>query len=151
MPSSLPGTPIPAPEPPPRGLAALYARLPAPLLELVRFGGVGTTCAAIYFVLLWASGEFFKLPMAVRATLAYAPSMLANYLLHRTFTFRSTRPHAHAGPRYVIVQLGGMLINSGVLWLGVDVKAGPYLPVQAAAICIMALWSFAGQKLWTFS
>ena len=117
----------------------------------MRFGGVGTTCAAIYFVLLWAIGKFFELPMAARATLAYAPAMLANYLLHRTFTFRSMRPHTHAGPRYVIVQLGGMLINSGVLWLGMDVKAWPYLPVQAAAICLMALWSFAGQKLWAFS
>ena len=151
MPSSPPSTPIPSAKAARRGLPALYARLPAPLAELVRFGGVGTTCAGIYFVLLWVISEWIRLPMALRATLAYAPAMLANYLLHRTFTFRSIRPHTHAGPRYVIVQLGGMLINRGVLWLGVDVKAWPYLPVQASAIGIMALWSFAGQKFWTFS
>lgn len=125
--------------------------LQARIAELIRFGSVGVACAGIYFVLLAALTRFFDLPMALRAACSYVPCMLANYLLHRSFTFQSDKRHSHGGPRYVVVQLGGMLINSGVLWLGVDRAAWPYVPVQLVALGMMASWSYLGQKLWTFS
>lgn len=153
MSSSEPSVPEVATEPRPSGVAQLILQRirEVKLLELIRFGAVGFTSMGIYFVLLWCIHRWLPMPVSIQAAMAYGPCMIANYLLHRTFTFRSRSQHMHAGPRYVTVQLGGMLINSGVLWLGVDFGALPYPPVQVAAFALMASWNYLGQKFWTFS
>jgi len=119
--------------------------------ELIRFGSVGFTTLGLYAVLMWILSATLDAPMVVRATISYIPCILANYLLQRAFTFRSQKQHVLAGPRYIIVQLGGLIINSGVLWLTVDVEHWPYWAGQAAALAGMAAWSFVGQKFWAFS
>src|SRR4051794_15513460 len=94
------------------------ASLMQSLWQLIRFGLVGFTCMALYFVLLYGIHQLTALPVSVQGALAYGPCMVVNYLLHRTFTFRSRGQHLHVGPRYVTVQLVSMATNSGVLWLG---------------------------------
>ncbi|MEY2936587.1 MAG: hypothetical protein RL033_7336 [Pseudomonadota bacterium] len=127
-------------------LQVLRAALP----ELVRFAAVGVASAAIYFGLLWFFGWITPFPLAVLATLSYGTGIIFNYLVQRSFTFRSRRQHHHAGPRYLLVQVGGMLINSAVLHLGVDLRRWPFLPVQLGAIALTAMWSYVGQKFWAF-
>jgi putative flippase GtrA len=122
----------------------------AALPELIRFGVVGLSSVGIYFVLLWLFEAFTPLPLWLDATLAYGIGIIFNYLVQRSFTFRSTRQHQHAGPRYLMVQLGGMGINTLVLWLGVTRARWPILPVQFSAIVLTAIWSYFGQKFWAF-
>lgn len=121
------------------------------LMELIRFGSVGLTSTGIYFALLWCVKQLLPLPVSVQAAVAYVIGMAGDYLLHRSFTFRSQRQHTHAGPRYLAVQGTGLLVNSAVLWFGVDVGGLPFLPVQLAALGLTAGCSYLGQKLWTFS
>src|SRR4051812_15314053 len=102
--------------------------------ELVRFAAVGIVSTGVYFGLLWLFTVGTHLPLGVRATLAYGIDIAFNYALQKSFAFRSVREHQHAGPRYLAVQIGGMAINSCVLWLGVEHEHWPYLPVQFAAI-----------------
>jgi putative flippase GtrA len=118
--------------------------------ELVRFGMVGLASLGIYFGLLWLFGALTELSLLIRATLAYGLGIVFNYLVQKSFTFRSQRQHQHAGPRYLVVQLGGMAINSVALWVGVDVAHWWYPPVQLAAIGLTAMWSYWGQKFWAF-
>jgi putative flippase GtrA len=118
--------------------------------ELVRFAAVGATSTSIYFGLLWLFTVETTLPLSVRATLAYGLGIAFNYAVQKSFTFRSRRQHQHAGPRYLLVHLGGMAINSTVLWFGVVREGWPYLPVQFAAIALTTIWSYAGQKFWAF-
>lgn len=118
--------------------------------ELLRFAGVGGLCTAIYFVALWLTGFLGELAMGVRATIAFIPALISNYLLQRNFTFKSSRKHTESGPRHLIVQLGGMAINSGLLWLTVDLWNLPYWPCQLGTIALMTAWSYMGQKHWAF-
>ena len=90
------------------------------------------------------------LPLWMHATLAYGTGIIFNYLVQRSFTFRSQRAHQHAGPRYLVVQLVGMGINTLVIWLGVTIGHWPFLPVQFIAIVFTATWSYFGQKFWAF-
>ena len=120
------------------------------LPELFRFGVVGLSSVGIYFVLLWGFESLTRLPLWLDATLAYGIGIIFNYLVQRSFTFRSTRQHHHAGPRYLMVQFGGMGINTGALWLGVTLARWPFLPVQLGAIVLTAIWSYFGQKFWAF-
>ena len=105
---------------------------------------------ALYFALLWLLTQVTRLSLTLLATLAYGSGILFNYLVQRSFTFRSVRQHQHAGPRYMVVQLGGMAINSAVIWLGVDIEHWWYPAVQVGAIALTTVWSYVGQKFWAF-
>jgi len=151
------------------GLSTREQRLRELFSEGLRFGAVGVASAGLYFGLIWVFGALTPLvivvevvrrlltrfsysvsTLTVRATFAYGLGIIFNYLVQRSFTFRSARQHQHAGPRYMVVQLGGMAINSAVLWVGVDVEHWWYPPVQFGAIALTAIWSYFGQKFWAF-
>ncbi len=118
--------------------------------QLVRFGAVGVLSTLIYFALFGVVSLIDGLPTWLRGALAYGPSIIANYALQRTFTFRSQRSHTKAGPRHLAVQLGGMAINSGLLWLLVDWWRLAYWPSQFGAFVVMTAWSYLGQRYWAF-
>jgi putative flippase GtrA len=117
---------------------------------LLRFAAVGLASAGIYFGLLWLFTAVTRFSLSIRAALAYGIGIIFNYLTQRSFTFRSARQHQHAGPRYMVVQVGGLVINSAALWLGVDVEHWWYPLVQFGAIALTAIWSYLGQKFWAF-
>jgi putative flippase GtrA len=50
----------------------------------------------------------------------------------------------------MVVQLGGMAINSAVIRLGVDIEHWWYPAVQVGAIVLTTIWSYVGQKFWAF-
>ena len=125
-------------------------RLRELFFEVVRFGMVGLASVGLYFALLWLFGALTALSLVIRATLAYGLGIIFNYVVQKSFTFRSVRQHQHAGPRYMVVQLGGMAINSVALWLGVDIAHWWFPAVQFGAICLTAMWSYWGQKFWAF-
>src|SRR3954471_9245212 len=106
------------------------------LLELIRFGSVGGSTAVMYFALVWLLGELLSFPMWVIATLASGPPLLTAYLLHRSFTFNSKKQHKSGGPRFLVVQLTALVLNSVVIWLGVDLEHLPFVPVQLGAIAV---------------
>jgi putative flippase GtrA len=119
--------------------------------ELIRFGGVGGLTTVVYFSLLWLLTRLLSAPMWVLVTLAYLPPLVLAYVLHRSFTFRSQKGHGAAGPRFIVVQLAGLVINSLVIWLGVDVWHFNFVLVQLVAIGIQVLLTYLGQKLFAFS
>jgi putative flippase GtrA len=118
------------------------------LLELIRFVGVGGFTTLLYFALLWLAAQLLVQPMWV---LAYAPALGVAYVLHRSFTFRSQKEHVSAGPRFLIVQVAGLVINSGIIWIGADVMRLPFVLVQLAAIGIQVLLTYLGQKFFAFA
>jgi putative flippase GtrA len=137
-------------QPPQPGMRSHWQLLRATLPELLRFGAVGVASAVVYFILYGLFEWLTPFPPSVLATLAYGTGMIFNYLVQRSFTFRSQRQHHHAGPRYVLVQIGGLLINTAVIYVGVDRWRWPFLPVQLGAIVLTATWNYLGQKFWAF-
>jgi putative flippase GtrA len=119
--------------------------------ELLRFGGVGGLTTVVYFVALWPLAKFVALPMWLLAFIACLPALLVGYLLHRSFTFKSNKRHASAGPRFLIVQLAGMAFNSFAIWVGTDLAHWPFLVVQFGAIALQVMLTYLGQKLFAFS
>lgn len=119
--------------------------------EMVRFGWVGLFTLGMYVVEMWLLAHHTHWPAWLNATIAYGPCLVVNYVLHRSFTFRHDGEHLRSGLRYLAVQLGGMGINSGVLWLAVDRLGLPFFPAQVAALLIAAVWSYVGQKAWAFA
>jgi putative flippase GtrA len=118
--------------------------------QLIRFGLVGVTSTLIYFASYWLTGFVGELPAWLRGAISFCPSIAANYTLQRSFTFKSQRSHAHAGPRHLTVQLGSMALNSAFLWVLVDTLRLPYWPSQLSAFVVMTACSYVGQRYWAF-
>ena len=89
-------------------------------------------------------------PWWLSAGLAYAASMIINYVLQRSLTFRNPAAHRQQGPRYLVVMLSCLLVNSGLMVLLVGtMEAHPAL-AQTACIAITPSFSYVGQKCWGF-
>jgi len=84
------------------------------------------------------------------SAVAYAASMVVNYLLQRSFTFRSERPHRQAVGRYALVHGVGITLNAAMLEVLVGWMRFSLLIVQGAAVVIVAIWSYLAQKVWVF-
>jgi putative flippase GtrA len=118
--------------------------------EVVRFGISGVATEVVYFAILWGASVCWDVPLWWQATVAYALSIVFNYFMQRTFTFRSTKSHAHSTPRFLGVHAVGMALNSVTLGIMVDWAGLPFLVSQAVAIGLVALWSYYGQRRWAF-
>jgi putative flippase GtrA len=83
-------------------------------------------------------------------TLGFATGAVVNYFLNFRFTFQSSRPHRQALPRFLTVAAGGMLLNGGIVALGVDVLRLHYLIPQVCATGVVVLGTFLVNRVWTF-
>lgn len=120
--------------------------------ELLRFGAVGGSTAVMYFVLVWLIAKLFPaFAWWLIVTIASVPPLITAYLLHRSFTFRSQSQHKQSGPRFLAVQLFANVLNTGAIWLGVDLAHLPFVPVQIAAIALQVLFTYTTQKLFVFA
>lgn len=85
--------------------------------KVARFGVVGVFSTLLYVAatnLLITMGSMHP---AVASGLGYLIVIPLNYLLHRSFSFRSTRSHRSAGHRYLLVHLLNIVGSMGVMQL----------------------------------
>lgn len=75
---------------------------------------------------------------------------LISYALNYRFTFKSRKQHHEAGTKFFAVAGVGFILNGALM----AVLTGPvrlhYLPAQLATTGIVLLWTFWGNRLWTF-
>jgi putative flippase GtrA len=134
-----------------RFFSHLYLRYRRLLGEVTRFGMVGLFTNLVYFAILPVLVYLFSVELWLASAISYALSMLVNYTLQRQVTFRSKNAILIAGPRYIIIQLGGLVINSAILYLLVT-RLGLHIVVgQVISIVAATVWNYLGQKLWVFA
>ncbi len=91
--------------------------------KLAKFAVVGGTTfliqAGLYFV--FTRFVFSDLPKLASFILALSIAAEQNYVSHRIWTFKDQKTDSGSTLRYVIVLLGGLVLNAGIFWLGQDV------------------------------
>jgi putative flippase GtrA len=121
------------------------------LRQVSAFAGVGLIAAIVHYGLLIGLVEGFGIA-AVPATLAgYLGGGFVSYILNRRHVFASERPHEEASWRFILVAGIGFVLTFLFMSFFVDWLKAPYLPAQVVTTGIVALWSFAANKLWTFA
>lgn len=126
--------------------------LPAPaiLLQFSAFFGVGLVATAAHYSVLIGLVELAGVD-PVRAALAgYLSGGLVSYVLNRSQTFRSDRPHREAGWRFLVVMAVGFCLTLALMALFVDIVSLPYLPSQIITTGVVMIWNFSAHKWWTF-
>jgi putative flippase GtrA len=120
----------------------------AQLLSFLLIGGA----AALSFVGVSAAAAaaFHDIPAWLVSALCYAAFIVPVYLLHRRFAFRSSADHSRALPRYVTVQLCGLLLATGFSYIAYGIVG---MPTLIAAVLVIGLTSgvnFLVLRRWAF-
>jgi putative flippase GtrA len=134
-------------------IRTLAARLQAgDLRDLAAFLLVGGTGAVLFILLSTLMIELRTgLPEWLVSAMCWAILIGPVYLGHRLFSFRSDAPHGRALPRYVAVQVLGLLLAAGFSWLAYAILG---LPSFAGAVLVAGLTAgvnFVILKLWAFA
>jgi putative flippase GtrA len=119
--------------------------------RFARFLVVGGSATALQYVLVVAFVEWADWTPPVGSTAAYLASAVYNYLLSRRFTFRSTRQHRSALPRFLVVLAVGLMLNALIVWAGCNVAGQHYLLAQLAATLTTLCWNYHASLRWAFA
>ena len=77
-------------------------------------------------------------------------SASVNYVLNYYLTFNSNAAHGVAGPKFLIIALIGLILNSTILFVMVNAMLVHYVVGQIIATGLVLIWSFVANKYWSF-
>jgi putative flippase GtrA len=102
---------------------------------------------AVFSVLVHGFGVDYRLAAVGSNLLA----LVNNFLWNRRWTFEATAGRAALqAPRFVLVSLGGFVVNLIVLQFAVEFLALPTLGSEVMASAVAAPVNFLGSRLWAF-
>lgn len=121
------------------------------LRKFILFLAVGGTCTAIQYIILVALVHFRHWHATWASTLGFVISALVNYALNYSITFRATKGHGAALPRFAFMAGTGLGLNGAILETGLTYTSFPYLWVQVVATILVLFWNFVGGLTWAFA
>lgn len=122
------------------------------LVQLFAFAIIGGAAALSFVGVSSAAVALFKsVPAWLVSSLCYAAFIVPVYLMHRRYSFQSAAAHSRALPRYVLVQLCGLVLATVFSYVAYGVVG---LPTLLAALVVIVLTSginFLVLRRWAFA
>jgi putative flippase GtrA len=130
-------------------------RLPAPLRrfiprELVGFAMLSAFTFAFDLALLWLLRHTTPLPTPAAVSLAYISAVGLNYVLNRTFNFRSHAPMGRESLRYAGVAAADYLLTVG-LTTGLAAAGVEFWTSRLNSAVLVALLVYAAARWFVFT
>lgn len=129
---------------------ARHPALAALMHQFAKFTGVGFASAIGHYGLLIGLVQLAAVNAVIASTAGALLGAWINYNLNYHFTFRSTKRHREAVVKFAVVAAVGLLLNTLFMWVGVEVIKAHYLLSQVITTGLVLVWSFTGNRLWTF-
>jgi putative flippase GtrA len=125
-------------------------RNPAMQRQFALFFVAGCLSTAVFFGFLIVLVEMLGVYPIVASTIAYILGGIVNYCINYRITFRSGKPHVAAVPVFAAVATAGLLLNAGIMALGLEIVQLPYLLAQVMATGIVMCFNFVCHRTWSF-
>jgi putative flippase GtrA len=125
-------------------------RVPAVLLQLVRFGLVGATNTALTLV-TYAGLVALGAPVAPAAAVGWAAGAVNGFGLNRAWTFRGAPGGAIPVVRYAVVALVGSVLDAGLVSIAVSDERLPRIAGELAVLPPVTLLTFVLCRRWVFA
>ena len=109
--------------------------------KIVRYGMIGVTTNGIaygFYILL----TYFGFTPKTALTILYSIVATLSYFGNRRLTFAYSGRWLWSSVRYIIMHIGGYLLNIGLLYICVDIYSLPHQYVQFAAIFVVATYLY---------
>jgi putative flippase GtrA len=118
--------------------------------KFIGFAGTGAVATGIQYVILIALREGLGVSPVTASAIGYAIAAVCNYLMKYHWVFASDEHHHVAGPKYAVVSISGLTLNTLLMYLGNQVLGLYYLLAQVVATAVVLVWNFTLNGLWTF-
>ena len=118
--------------------------------QLVRFSGVGLTALVIHWsaVLLIVPLGY---PPLMANIIAFCIAFQFSFWGHRYWTFKAqSLPKQTTRLRYLIVALGGFVLNQSLFWFLLEFTNLPYQLALFLVLLLVSVNSFIFSKFWAF-
>jgi putative flippase GtrA len=125
-------------------------RLPPVVLQLVRFGLVGSTNTALtlatFAVLVVLHG-----PVALAGAAGWAVGAVNGFVLNRAWTFPGAARGAVPAARYAVVALAGAGLNAALVSIAVSEQHLPRIAGELAVLPPVTMLAFLLCRGWVFA
>lgn len=120
------------------------------LNQFLKFTLVGVVATSAHYLVLVTLVQLCGInPIKASAT-GFAFGAFVGYRLNYRITFRSSKRHWEALPKFSAVALSGLAINTLIMIGLMTGMNAHYLASQVIATVIVLMWNFSVNKWWTF-
>lgn len=121
------------------------------LMQIIRFGVVGTIASAIHFSIVVSLVELGLFTPLNANIIAFIFAFQASYWGHRTWTFRGTVVYHHvAMTRLLLVACTNLAANQGLFYIFLNYVKLPYIIALLVTLAILPVLTFTLGKFWIF-
>ena len=124
-------------------------RVPAVVLQLVRFGLVGATNTALTLA-AYAVLAALHTPVPVAGAVGWGVGAVNGFVLNRAWTFRCAARGAVPAARYAAVALAGSGLNAALVGIAVGQQHLPHIAGELAVLPPVTLFTFVLCRVWVF-
>ena len=118
------------------------------IIQLFKFGIVGVIALLIDVGVLLILREILHIDVLIASAVSFCVSVTANYILSMLFVFESKDNNkAREFLIFVILSIGGLLLNQLIMWLGTDIFAIYYMWVKIFALLFVPIYNFVTRKI----
>ena len=118
------------------------------IIQLIKFGIVGVIATLIDLAVLMLLKEFMHVDVLVASAVAFSVSVIANYILSMLFVFKgSENSKVKEFIVFVVLSIGGLLLNQFIMWLGTEIMTAYYLWVKVFALVFVPIYNFVTRKI----
>lgn len=118
--------------------------------QFVCFSAVGVVGTLFHYSVLISLVHFLQLRPFIGSAAGFAAGAFVNYSLNYRITFKSSKSHLAAMPKFYLVALAGLGINTALIYTLNEWMTINYLIAQLFTTAAVLISNFAGNKLWTF-
>jgi len=118
--------------------------------QFATYSAAGVFATSVHYIVLICFVELLRRPAWQGAVSGALVGAVVGYGLNHRLTFRSTRPHRVALPRFAATALTGIVLQGLVVWVATSIFMWHYLVAQLAATAVALFATFLMNRQWTF-
>lgn len=120
-------------------------------LQFIRFGLVGIVSTLCHMGTLIILVEYYEYIPLLASTIGFILAVIVSYMLNYRFTFMVRGNHVLFFPRYLVVCITGLAINTSIMYVTVYIFNWWYIVGQVTTLTIVPITNFTLNKFWAFS
>lgn len=117
---------------------------------ILKYGVVGVLGTLVHIGVLAIMVEIFQVNAIAGSIIGFVGALLSSYLLNYYWTFESTHDHLSSFPRYLLVSLVGLGLNTLLMYVTVTVLKWWYIYGQLTVILVVPVTNYLLNRFWTF-
>jgi len=120
-------------------------------IQFFRYIFVGVVATIIDMGSLYVFTSMAGIHYLISAAIAFVFGVMANYLMSIVWVFKTTGNFKREITLFVIIGLGGLILNEIIIWLLVEKVSLYYMIAKAIAVVIVLVWNFGMRKKFVFA